>query len=236
MSYSASAGAIPLRAVQGSNSWYIGARDANLVFSYDGNNDAAYRGIAYNKNYYYLADVLSDGSRTFFFVNNLITTLDSTKAGAPGLVGLGTGGYAPKECAIIGDIAEVLAFSRRLTNAERLVVESYLRARWPKGTAIEDMADAAPITQADMCAAPNPFNPSISVRYALPVQTKASLTVYSISGAKVRTLTDAVHRAGRYQVQWDGRDNNRAQVAAGVYLLRLEGNNIRLQKKITYLK
>jgi len=50
---------------------------------------------------------------------------------------------------------------------------------------------AAPITFTLSPAYPNPFNPTTTIRFALPKLVKVKLEVYNINGQLVNTLTDA---------------------------------------------
>jgi hypothetical protein len=71
---------------------------------------------------------------------------------------------------------------------------------------------------------PNPFNPSTTISFTLPVSGKVGLTVYDINGRKVRELLsdDRAYRPnGTYRVVWDGTDNSGKPVSSGVYLCRL---------------
>ncbi|MGD8395461.1 MAG: FlgD immunoglobulin-like domain containing protein [Candidatus Eiseniibacteriota bacterium] len=70
---------------------------------------------------------------------------------------------------------------------------------------------------------PNPFNPSVEIRFALPdAATHARLTVVDPAGRHVRTLIDGALAAGDGAVRWDGLDDTRRGVASGVYYFRLE--------------
>jgi hypothetical protein len=68
---------------------------------------------------------------------------------------------------------------------------------------------------------PNPFNPSTSISFSLPASGKASLTVYDITGRKVRELISGVLPAGKSTAVWDGRDDSGRTVSSGVYFSRL---------------
>jgi len=68
---------------------------------------------------------------------------------------------------------------------------------------------------------PNPFNPSTTILYDLPYQSRVTLKVYSILGQEVRTLLDGDENAGFRSIQWNGRDNNGMQVSSGVYFFRI---------------
>ncbi len=69
---------------------------------------------------------------------------------------------------------------------------------------------------------PNPFNPSTSVRFTLPRALAVTAEVWSVTGARVRTLAhEANMPAGENTVRWDGRNTNGDRVASGVYLFRV---------------
>ncbi|MFA6541797.1 MAG: hypothetical protein WCT99_09365, partial [Bacteroidota bacterium] len=54
---------------------------------------------------------------------------------------------------------------------------------------------------------PNPFNPATTIRYSLPKQALASITIYNILGQKVRTVVNEVKNAGTYEAEWNGRSD-----------------------------
>lgn len=68
---------------------------------------------------------------------------------------------------------------------------------------------------------PNPFNPATHIRFALPEAAQVLLTIYDISGRKVRTLIDEARPAGYQTVLWDGKDGSGHQVSSGFYLYQL---------------
>jgi hypothetical protein len=63
---------------------------------------------------------------------------------------------------------------------------------------------------------PNPFNPSTTLRYGLPMNSRVALRVYNILGQQVAELVNSEQSAGWYRVSWQ------ANVASGVYIYRLE--------------
>ena len=69
---------------------------------------------------------------------------------------------------------------------------------------------------------PNPFNPSTTIRYGLPVAERVSLVIYNALGEKVATLAAGSEKAAGYHAEvWDGHNAAGAQVASGVYFARL---------------
>ena len=69
---------------------------------------------------------------------------------------------------------------------------------------------------------PNPFNPSTTISFALPSSGLANLSIYSITGQKVRELVSGPMNAGSHSVVWDGLDASGKAVSSGVYLSRLK--------------
>ncbi|HPF69138.1 MAG TPA: FlgD immunoglobulin-like domain containing protein, partial [Candidatus Krumholzibacteria bacterium] len=68
---------------------------------------------------------------------------------------------------------------------------------------------------------PNPFNPSTTIRFALPAAGTVRLTVHDVAGRLVRTLLDGGCETGEQGVVWDGRDDAGRSLGSGVYLYRL---------------
>jgi hypothetical protein len=84
---------------------------------------------------------------------------------------------------------------------------------------------------------PNPFNPSTTIKYALPAAGAVRLEVYNVVGQVVRTLVNGPQSAGRYAVQWDATDNQGASLSSGIYFYRLQaGDNFLEVKKMLLLK
>ena len=83
---------------------------------------------------------------------------------------------------------------------------------------------------------PNPFNSGTRISYRQAAPGRVRLRIYNILGQEVRTLVDEVRTAGVYQSSWDGRDRRGAEVAAGVYLLRLNYPGGVRTRRLVYLK
>lgn len=69
---------------------------------------------------------------------------------------------------------------------------------------------------------PNPFNPRTKVDFTMARDAAATLRVFDAQGRLVRTLLDSYLAAGRYVVDWDGRDDAGRSSASGAYFLRLQ--------------
>lgn len=87
-----------------------------------------------------------------------------------------------------------------------------------------------------MNAAPNPFNPSTTIQFALPEATHVRLEIYNVVGQLVRTLINGMRPAGYHMAQWDGRSDTGQVTASGLYIYRLTTEKFTEQKKMTLLK
>jgi len=84
---------------------------------------------------------------------------------------------------------------------------------------------------------PNPFNPTTTIRYALPVASDVTLTIYDTLGRRIRTLVAATAQAAGYHTaQWDGRNAAGLSVASGVYLYQLAAGDFRQTHTMLLLK
>jgi len=80
---------------------------------------------------------------------------------------------------------------------------------------------AAPEQGASLANAPNPFNPSTIIRYAIPSAGRFLVQIFNSQGRLVKTLDQGVAKSGHYSVSWNGRDWKGAEAGSGVYFCRL---------------
>lgn len=81
---------------------------------------------------------------------------------------------------------------------------------------------------------PNPFRSATTIRFRLPEPGSYTLSVFSLTGALVRSYTgwnDAVETS----VTWDGRDGSGVRAAPGIYYYRLDSSGFRETKKALLL-
>lgn len=77
---------------------------------------------------------------------------------------------------------------------------------------------------------PNPFNSTITVKYYLPAASKVNMTVYNILGQTVKAVS-TFNEAGINEVNVSFNE-----LAGGVYLIAVEGENFYAVKKAAYVK
>ena len=83
---------------------------------------------------------------------------------------------------------------------------------------------------------PNPFNPAVVLPLDLATDAeRVSLTVYDVLGRRVRQVWQGPLGAGSHRLIWDGRDEAGKDVAAGVYIYRVEIDGQVEAKKTTKL-
>ncbi len=105
-------------------------------------------------------------------------------------------------------------------------------------TAVEDGSAASSVPERFSLSAnfPNPFNPTTVISYTVPASSKngvrVQLVIYNLKGERVRVLIDQTHFPGEYSINWDGRADNGAAVAAGVYLYRMQAGDFWQSKKM----
>ena len=103
----------------------------------------------------------------------------------------------------------------------------------PTGVATGDVTPARASVFAP--AMPNPFQGETALRYTVPPATRVVAAVYDASGARVRSLTNAV-LSGTGSIAWDGRTQNGDRAPAGVYFVQLQAGTLRDTKKVVLLK
>lgn len=83
---------------------------------------------------------------------------------------------------------------------------------------------------------PNPFNPVTQIRFSVPKDGTARLTIHDISGRLVRVIVNGWMPAGTYMKEWDARNDQGRAVASGVYFYRLEAGQNSVTRKAVLLK
>jgi len=66
-------------------------------------------------------------------------------------------------------------------------------------------------------AYPNPFNPSTTIRFNLPVRGPARLRIFDVTGREIWSRELNPYAPGWQEVSWDGRNRDGGDVASGVY-------------------
>ena len=83
---------------------------------------------------------------------------------------------------------------------------------------------------------PNPFNAISEIKFNLTKQSMISISIFDISGHKIRMLLCETLSAGKHSVIWDGTDDTGNYVKSGVYLVNLSVNDKILTEKVVLIK
>lgn len=126
------------------------------------------------------------------------------------------------------------------------IIDLAIRLRFPGGCALEKrLPNAQPraerlsgLMEKFLLAGnfPNPFNPSTTIDFQLPVESHVSITIFNTNGQLIRTLVDGRLPAGAHTIQWDCLDERGSHVAAGVYLCRMKAGDFMDTKRMVMVK
>ena len=83
---------------------------------------------------------------------------------------------------------------------------------------------------------PNPFNPTTVISYRVPTFGNVKLVVYNLLGQKIKTLVDSYKSAGEHSVVWNATNDMDAPVPSGMYVYRLEIEELIIQKKMALIR
>ena len=78
---------------------------------------------------------------------------------------------------------------------------------------------------------PNPFNPSTTIYYQLPAESRVAIHVYNVLGQLVTTLVDEVRPAGYHEAHFDA-----VSLPSGVYFYRMIAGTYIATKKMMIIK
>ena len=83
---------------------------------------------------------------------------------------------------------------------------------------------------------PNPFNPVTRIEYSLNKSGFTKLTIYTITGQKIRSLLSSFVNAGRHSVVWDGCADGGFTMSSGVYISRLKMGDMVATGRMLFMK
>jgi len=78
---------------------------------------------------------------------------------------------------------------------------------------------------------PNPFNPTTTLRYELPKDSRVTLSVFDINGREVARLVNETQPAGCYSLIW-----NAGEIGSGIYFYRIQAGEFHQVKKMVLMK
>jgi len=90
---------------------------------------------------------------------------------------------------------------------------------------------ALPAVYSLSTAYPNPFNPTTTLSFAIPIDSEVSLSVYNLQGREVSTLIDGNMDAGYHSIVWDANS-----YASGVYFVKMVAGEFVNTQKLMLIK
>jgi hypothetical protein len=78
---------------------------------------------------------------------------------------------------------------------------------------------------------PNPFRPTTTISYNIPIGTKVKVVVYDMLGDEVRVLTDQYMTGGQHSVVFDAKN-----LSSGMYLYRMQTIDFASTRRLVLLK
>jgi len=83
---------------------------------------------------------------------------------------------------------------------------------------------------------PNPFNANTTIKYDLSQPAQVRITIYDVTGCKIRDLVDNHQEAGYHTVGWDARDENGSSVGTGIYFYIIQAEQFQKVHKMVLIK
>ncbi|MBC8423330.1 T9SS type A sorting domain-containing protein [bacterium] len=121
--------------------------------------------------------------------------------------------------------------------------ETHYRLQWAGDDGISAWVADTNVSAAELPRAvrfvgahPNPFNPRVTVVFTVGAPQRVRVRVVDARGRELARLVDRRYASGRHEVSWEGLDDEGRAAPAGVYFLRLEGDDGRDTAKISLLR
>lgn len=83
---------------------------------------------------------------------------------------------------------------------------------------------------------PNPFNPVTTIGYDIAESGNVRISVYALTGQRIKTLVSGYKEPGRYEATWNSTDSNGNLMPTGVYFYAIETSTYTATKKLVLIK
>jgi flagellar hook capping protein FlgD len=157
-------------------------------------------------------------------------------AGTERRAALGTGTDSVRAVLLGFSLGSMPNTTRRNYLLWRTLVDEMKTPYCTTPTGIEAAIGAPPAVDRLETPAPNPFNPSTTIRFAVARAGPVRVTVYNVAGARVRTLLDRTIEPGEHTVRWDGKDDHGRDVGSAAYFIRMDSATGSTTRKAVLLR
>ena len=110
-------------------------------------------------------------------------------------------------------------------------INNWLTYGSPNPSSVKELPGALPNNYVLEQNYPNPFNPVTNIKYSIPKAGFVTLKVYNLLGQEVATIFEGNQNAGNYIATFDA-----SNLSSGVYMYRLESENVSITKKLVLIK
>jgi len=110
-------------------------------------------------------------------------------------------------------------------------INNWLKYGSPNPSSVKELPGALPNNYVLEQNYPNPFNPVTNIKYSIPKAGFVTLKVYNLLGQEVATIFEGNQNAGNYIATFDA-----SNLSSGVYMYRLESENVSITKKLVLIK
>ncbi|MDD5361894.1 MAG: T9SS type A sorting domain-containing protein [Ignavibacteria bacterium] len=166
-------------------------------------------------------NIFYDSSQTFTFgVNSKRFTYNGLLYSFAGWSGVGANSYTSQD-STGNDTTITLPMYNSIVEV----------ARWVHTTGISQISAEIPGDYKLYNAYPNPFNPSVNIKFALPQNAHVILKIYDILGKEVAILLNEKMNAGLYTFQWNANG-----LPSGIYFYRIGTDKFTDTKRILLIK
>ncbi len=146
--------------------------------------------------------------------------------------------WAPLNEGLGGQVVRALAIDHA---SERLFAGTngrgvFRQVRIKDNVAERESSSGAPSAFVLYANAPNPFNPSTTIRFDLPQAGEVELRIFDMLGRHVRTLVNKNQPAGRYAIAWDGRNEQGQPVASGTFIYQLRAGTLVQSRRMAMVR
>lgn len=100
----------------------------------------------------------------------------------------------------------------------------------------DSVSPDSPLESAPFSVYPNPFNPITRATFSIDHPQMVALSIFDVSGKRIKHLARRFFPAGSHSFEWDGQDSLGNESPSGTYLLRLESEDGVQVAKMTLLR
>jgi hypothetical protein len=128
----------------------------------------------------------------------------------------------------------------RLKANTRYVYDLYARDATQTVIAVGSLIVTTPPSPGVFIPYHNLFHPlkgeKVSVYYELDKASRVKIKFYDLLGELVKELVNEDKVAGKYWIEWDGKDDSNKTCPAGVYIIQIQAGDFKDAKKIILVK